>query len=141
MRRLGLAAVVSLLVGCSPFFYVKGAYTRLLESVDMNDRSVTAPSGGGLTRAIRGEFAKRGWRVEVQGTESPHTRYTLGLRWQKSDLDFCLVPFEPSYKWEALLFDNTTGATVMTGWGGGCEGGIVGSVLYTLESGKLESGK
>jgi hypothetical protein len=140
-----LALVAAAVSGCATYTL------RTYGAVDLANKTITVPPGGGLTGAVKDVLARDGWRITVyRGPEMMRgtigettrlerggtftTRYALFLRWQQRDV--CVVGGDPSYSYDISLVDNQDGSEVLTLSGRGCEGRIVESFVNGLRSRK-----
>jgi hypothetical protein len=127
-RLVALVLGAVLLAGCSTL--------RVYDTVDLSNKTITVPPGGGLTGAIKERLAKDGWKLVVyRGPEVTQgkfgdetrlerfntfkTRYTLFIKWRQ--VDFCIFG-GGVYVYDMSLVDNETASEVLTLSGRGCEG-------------------
>ena len=143
--RSALVILALLLAGC-------GSHRlNTFEPVDLSERSITVPPGGGLTGEIKQAMTRDGWRVVVrQGPEvtkgqlgentrlerfkTVETRYVMFLRWNQFDV--CVPRFVPAYNYDISVMDVRSGSEVLTLSGRGCEPKIVEKLMEALQARK-----
>lgn len=146
-RRLAVVAISAsiFLTGCQTF------RVQSYGSVDLADKTITVPPGGGLTGALKEALVKEGWQIvayagptvtrgtvgaetKLETGKTFKTRYTLFARW--NEFDVCVPFFDAAYAYDISLVDNNTGTEVMTLSGRGCEHRIVNKFLEAVKGSK-----
>jgi len=143
--RLVVSVLAVLLAGCLTY------NVNRFESVDLTEKTITVPPGGGLTGSIKQALARDGWLVIVrEGPEVTRgqlgdqtrlersrtvaTRYVMILRW--AQFDICVPWFDAAYSYDISVMDARSGAEVLTLSGRGCERKIVGKLMEALQAKK-----
>ena len=138
-----LGIVTATLFGCMAY------NLRTHAAIDLSNKTVTVPQGGGLTGAVKNVLARDGWKVTVyrgpevtlettgdttnlERSRTFTTRYTVFLRWQH--VDRCVPWLDPEYIYDISFVDNQGGTDVFTLSGRGCENRIVDAFITGLRS-------
>ena len=107
--------------------------------VDLTEKTITVPPGGGLVAELKDILNKQGWKsvvyrgpdvTEGRGGENVNlktyntfnTRYRLLLT--ASRFDTCLGHMDGAYQYNMSMIDNKTGQEVMVMGGRACESQI-----------------
>ena len=143
--RYAVVVLALLLAGCLTY------NVNTFESVDLTEKTITVPPGGGLTGSIKQALTRDGWRVIVrEGPEVTRgqlgeqtrlekqktvtTRYVMILRWRQ--FDTCVPRFDGAYNYDISVMDARSGSEVLTFSGQGCETKIVNKLMDALQATK-----
>lgn len=134
-----LCLLSSVLCGCfSHNVHVYGA-------IDPTNKTMTVPTGGYLTGAIKHALASDGWMLttsrgpdmtegrmgsdtRLQQFQSFNTRYVLNIWWHK------MLDAYPRYNYNISVVDTRTGSEVLTMSGNGPESDIVKRFMASLSA-------